>query len=193
MRHGADDALAALTADELVVDHLATAADRTLVTGTLRSAGAELPFAHVWEADGDTFARVTTYFDRSRPAVVATRQQLAEAADELLEQTAEIRRQWDRLGDALRAAGLEADAPGAGPAAWAGGSARLVAVDMAQEGSTREDVEAFLRDELGVDDVDPILDEVFAADGPAQPADASEAAEAAEAHRVARLFARNRD
>ena len=42
-------------------------------------------------------------------------------------------------------------------------SARLVAVDMAQDGSPRDEVEAYLRDELGVDDAEAvaIVDEVF--------------------------------
>src|SRR5256885_671241 len=51
--------------------------------------------------------RATGYFARSRLTLAGTRRQLAELADDLLEQAAEIRLQWSRLGDALRAAGVE--------------------------------------------------------------------------------------
>jgi ketosteroid isomerase-like protein len=169
-----------------------------VVTGVMRGrpAGAaadwELPFAHVWELGSDGLAvRAVAYFDRSRLTLAASRRQLAEVADELLDQAAEIRAQWSRLGDALRAAGVEApEGAQAGEAAEPAGeaSARLAAVDMAQEGSSREEIESYLRDELGVDDTAPILDEVFPpgtapSEGPAGEADST---------RLARIFARNR-
>lgn len=147
--------------------------DREVVTGVMRGrpAGAadgewELPFAHVWSfADGVPVAGAA-YFDRSRLTLAASRRQLADVADELLEQAGEIRLQWSRLGDALRAAGVDAadvashDSEDAAPAVGTA-SARLVAVDMAQEGSTREEVDAYLREELGVEDTEAILDEAF--------------------------------
>jgi hypothetical protein len=137
------------------------------------------------------------YFDRSRLAVAASRRQLAEVAEDLMEQAAEIRRQWSRLGDALRAAGLEEAAAEASEAAeyvnGAGGesSALLVAVDMAQEGSTREEVDAYLRDELGVEDTSELLDEVFSSAEGAAPGSADQAG-VVDASRLTRLFARNR-
>ena len=171
-----------------------------VVTGVMRGrpAGAtsewELPFAHVWDIGSDGLAvRAVAYFDRSRLTLAASRRQLADVADELLDQAADIRAQWSRLGDALRAAGVEAPEGGA-PAEEAAepagvASARLAAVDMAQDGASREEIETYLRDELGVEDTAPILDEVLPSDaaapseGPAGELDST---------RLARLFARNR-
>jgi hypothetical protein len=189
--------LAALEGVELAVGELVEAGDRALVTGTMRSSGLELPFAHVWELRDDLAARATAYYDRGRLTAAATRRGLAEVADDLLDQAAEIRHQWDRLGDALRAAGLESEGPvsdeaDARSAPHAGGaSARLVAVDMAHEGSSREEIAAVLREELGVEDVDAVLDEVLAPEGGVEPVAGDDDA-TAEARRLARLFARNR-
>jgi ketosteroid isomerase-like protein len=149
-----------------------------VVTGVMRgtppgvSGEWELPFAHVYSlsGDGSLALRGTAYWDRSRLALAAGRRQLADVADELLDQAAEIRGQWARLGDALRAAGVEgadseelSDAASDPEVAVGAASARLVAVDMAQDGSPREEVEEYLRDELGVDDAEAvaIVDEVF--------------------------------
>jgi hypothetical protein len=149
--------------------------------------------------------RAVGYFDRSRLTLAADRRQLADVADELLDQAAEIRGQWDRLGDALRAAGVEvgddagdvaaeddsADDDMAGAPGVA--SARLVAVDMAQEGSSREEVDAYLRDELGVEDTEAILDEAFdpeaGAHGDLPPGGRPGALDPS---RLSRLFVRNR-
>ena len=152
-----------------------------VVTGVMRGtpAGAadewELPFAHVYSVSGGVAVRGCAYFDRSRLTLAAGRRQLADAADELLDQAAEIRAQWGRLGDALRAAGVESadsadvqsvaalpDSDEDGVSVGAA-SARLVAVDMAQDGSPRDEVEEYLREELGVDDAEAvaIVDEVF--------------------------------
>jgi ketosteroid isomerase-like protein len=178
-------------------DEVVDAGSRVTVTGVMRGRPAgtaedwALPFAHVWVLDGDTPVRMRAYFDRSRLTVAGARSDLAEVADDLLEQAAEIRRQWARLGDALRAAGLEADAGGDDAPAPAAGSAsaRLAAVDMAEDGATREEVEAYLREELGVDEPAPILDEVFGVDARAT---LDERAAELEATRLSRLFARNR-
>ena len=192
------------------VDEVIEAGGRAIVTGVMRGrpAGAEedwnLPFAHVWELDAD--GRPTgmrAFFDRSRLTLAAARRDLAGVADDLLEQAAEIRRQWARLGDALRAAGMSATDvpdPAAGEdlepeiAPSGSASARLAAVDMAEEGATREEVEAYLRDELAVDDPAAILDEVFGAPvaDEAPDAIAGHHAAALEASRLSRLFARNR-
>ena len=189
------------------LNEVVAAWDREVVTGVMRGRPAgsnvesELPFAHVWELASGVPVRATGYFDRSRLTLAGNRRQLAELADDLLEQAAEIRLQWSRLGDALRAAGVEAadrdrsgtDAEGSeSPEDLARGpvSARLVAVDLAHEGRTREEVEAYLRDELGVSDTDSILGEVFDPSGEPQPDLPVE--EASGAARLSRLFARNR-
>lgn len=192
------------------ISEVVVAGDREVVTGVMRgrpAAGSvegewELPFAHVWCVVEGAPVSAVAYFDRSRLTLAASRRQLADVADELLEQAGEIRLQWSRLGDALRAAGVDAAdvsspedepvAPGVGAA-----SARLVAVDMAQEGSLREEVDAYLREELGVEDTEAILDEAF------DPADAAGAGGGAggaapvrpgaiDPSRLTRLFARNR-
>lgn len=185
-----------------------------VVTGVMRGrpAGAaaewELPFAHVWQLASDGLAiRAVAYFDRSRLTLAVSRRQLADVADELLDQAAEIRAQWSRLGDALRAAGVEAP-DGSAEAADSGlepggasASARLVAVDMAQDGASREEVDAYLREELGVDEPAALLDEVFGPDAPAAPAGAAGTTGPGgsagspgdlDSTRLARIFARNR-
>jgi len=87
--------------------------DREVVTGVMHGnpAGSpvewELPFAHVWELSDGAPVRATGYFDRSRLILAGSRRQLADVADDLLEQAAEIRLQWSRLCDALRAAGVD--------------------------------------------------------------------------------------
>src|SRR4051794_3359034 len=188
--------------DDLVIEahEVAEAGERETVTGVMRGrpSGAdedwELPFAHVWEVDADDrLVRVRADFDRSRLTVAAARRQLAAVADDLLEQAAEIRRQWAGLGDALRAAGVDDD--GGNSARAGGASVRLAAVDMAQDGATRGEVDAFLRGELAIEEPEPILDEIFGraaepGEGPAAGLD--ERAAALEATRLSRLFARNR-
>ena len=210
VEHGVLRPLAALFDDFGVeVDDVADAGDRVVVTGTLRGrpAGAdaewELPFAHVWHFRGELPVRVCAYFDRSRLTVAAARRQLAAVADDLLEQAAEIRRQWARLGDALRAAGADGSETDAEPlgdddeeevrVTRGSASVRLAAVDLAHEGATREEVDVFLRDEHGVEDTAPILNEIFGPPAGEAPAEAlDERAAALEATRLSRLFARNR-
>jgi len=139
---------------------------------------------------------VRTYFDRSRLTLAAARAHLSVVADDLLEQAAEIRRQWAKLADTLRAAGSDEVGEKAEETASArrASSARLAAVDMAQDGASREDVEAFLRDELAIEDPEDILDEVFREPEtePSSPAALDEHAAALEAKRLGRIFARNR-
>src|SRR3954464_14601684 len=105
--------------DGLVVEahEVAEAGERETVTGVIRGrpGGADeewqLPFAHVWElSEDDRFVRVRTYFDRSRLTLAASRRQLADVADDLIEQAAEIRRQWGRLAEAMRGGGGDGDA-----------------------------------------------------------------------------------
>lgn len=173
-----------------------------VVTGVMRGrpAGAaaewELPFAHVWELGSDGLAvRAVAYFDRSRLTLAVSRRQLADVADDLLDQAAEIRAQWSRLGDALRAAGVESAESAASEAGEPGEpagvtSARLAAVDMAQDGASRAEVDAYLRAELGVEDTAALLDEVFPAGAPAAASEGP--AGELDSTRLARLFARNR-
>jgi ketosteroid isomerase-like protein len=187
---------------------VAEAGERETVSGVMRGHPPgvdedwELPFAHVWELDEDgRLTRVRAYFDRSRLTLAAARRDLAEVADDLLEQAAEIRRQWARLGEAARAAEPDAEASEADAASEAepvavaaGASARLAAVDMAEEGASREEVESMLRDELGVEEPEPILDEVFGERGSSPPAATLQERRAAivDSTRLSRLFARNR-
>ena len=187
-------------------EEMVEAGSRVVVTGLIRGRPAgveedwELPFSHVWEVGrGGRPERVRTYFDRSRLTLAASRRDLAAVADDLLAQAAEIRRQWAKLGDTLRAAGEEApegEGDGSDEAARTS-SARLAAVDMASEGASREQVETFLRDEHGIEDPTQLLDEVFpapsppAAETPEAPLD--DQAAALEANRLSRLFARNRE
>jgi ketosteroid isomerase-like protein len=179
--------------------------DREVVTGVMRgrpagsSAEWELPFAHLWELRDGVVVRGEGYFDRSRVTLAASRRQLADVADELLDQAAEIRAQWSRLGDALRAAGVEqADesvAASSGEEAVAGtASARLEAVDMASDGSSPEEVGAYLRDELGLDEAEAesILAEVFEPEVEVDDVPPGERPGALDPSRLTRLFARNR-
>ena len=62
-------------------------------------------------------------------------------------------------------------------------SARLVVMEMAMSGSTREETKGYLRDALELDGGDPIVDEVF---------DRTEAAQGSAPLRK-RLFTRRRD
>jgi ketosteroid isomerase-like protein len=184
--------------DGLVIEahELAEAGERETVVGVMRGRPPggnepwELPFAHFWEVDeGGRLVNVRTYFDRSRLTLAAARRELADVADDLLEQATAIRRQWDQLAEAAGGPDAGPEAPGEEPAR---ANARLAAVDMAQEGATRDEVEAFLRDELGVDDPAPILDDAFGRPRVANAPAVRERATALEAPRISRLFARNR-
>jgi ketosteroid isomerase-like protein len=183
-------------------EEMVEAGSRVVVTGMIRGRPAggdeewELPFSHVWELGrGGKPLRVRTYFDRSRLTLAAARGQLSTVADDLLAQAAEIRRQWAKLADTLHAAGLQEEGEKTEETASArrASSARLAAVDMAQDGASREDVEAYLRDELAVEDPEAILDEVFPEpEAEPSPAALDEHAAALEAKRLGRIFARNR-
>jgi hypothetical protein len=124
-------------------------------------------------------------------------EQLADLADALVEQVGAVRAHYEQLQRTL-------EEPLPEPAATIGGarpvehsyddvyedsdgppvhdSARLVVMEMAMSGSSREETKAYLRDALDLDGGDPIVDEVF---------DRTEAAQAAPLHR--RLFSRRRD
>jgi hypothetical protein len=124
-------------------------------------------------------------------------EQLADLADALVEQVGAVRAHYEHLQRTL-------EEPPPDPAATIGGarpvehsyddvddesdgppvhdSARLVVMEMAMSGSTRQETKAYLRDALDLDGGDPIVDEVF---------DRTEAAQAAPLHR--RLFSRRRD
>jgi hypothetical protein len=125
-------------------------------------------------------------------------EQLAELADALVEQVGTVRGHYEQLQRTLDedlpeheptvggAAPVEAAYPAEpedpeGPQVH--DSARLVVMEMAVTGSSREDTKEYLRATLGIADGDPIVDEVF---------DRTEAAqEQVPVHR--RLFARRRD
>jgi hypothetical protein len=107
--------------------------------------------------------------------------ELAMLADELLQQAAEIRRQWQELGEAL---GMDLPAEGAPTAddlepltaraapqprveipqdAQSGGAdpVRLVALDMMLSGSSRDEVVEYLSATFGDHVDESVIDEVF--------------------------------
>jgi hypothetical protein len=123
-------------------------------------------------------------------------EQLAEMADALVEQVTSVRSHYEQLERTLSAAPLEPEetvggarpvddpfdiAPDAGDEPH--DSARLVVMEMAMSGSTRDETKRYLRSALEVEGGDPIVDEVF---------DRTEAAQAA-APLHKRLFTRRRD
>jgi hypothetical protein len=124
-------------------------------------------------------------------------EQLADLADALVEQVGAVRAHYEQLQrtlDAPVAADLPEPVGGARPVAVVvdesepegertHDSARLVVMDMAMSGSTREETKAYLREALELDGGDPIVDEVF---------DRTEAAQGA-ALLYRRLFSRRRD
>ena len=126
-------------------------------------------------------------------------EQLADLADALVEQVGAVRGHYEQLQRTL-------ETPRAEPVATVGGarpvedtfpdeedddahgpqvhdSARLVVMEMAMSGSTRDETKAYLHETLGIDGGDTLVDEVF---------DRTEAAQSGgKLHR--RLFARRRD
>jgi hypothetical protein len=126
-------------------------------------------------------------------------EQLADLADALVEQVGAVREHYEQLQRTLEEPQPEALATvgGARPVEDAfpaddeedaegphlHDSARLVVMEMAMSGSTREETKAYLRGTLELDGGDPLVDEVF---------DRTEAAQGGgRLHR--RLFTRRRD
>ena len=124
-------------------------------------------------------------------------EQLAELADALVEQVSTVRGHYEQLQRTLEenvpehepTVGGAAPVEDVYPLEQANDgpdvhdSARLVVMEMAVTGSTREQTKDYLRATLGIPNGDPIVDEVF---------DRTEAAhEQLPVHR--RLFARRRD
>jgi hypothetical protein len=124
-------------------------------------------------------------------------EQLADLADALVEQVSAVRGHYEQLQRTL-------EEPRPDPVATVGGarpvedafpdeeppdgvhlhdSARLVVMEMAMSGSSREETKAYLRETLALDGGDPLVDEVF---------DRTEAAQSGGRLR-GRLFARRRD
>jgi hypothetical protein len=125
-------------------------------------------------------------------------EQLADLADALVEQVGAVREHYEQLQRTL-------ETPRPEPVVTVGGarpvedafaededaddgpqlhdSARLVVMEMAMSGSTRDETKAYLEETLGLDGGDALVDEVF---------DRTEAAQSGgKLHR--RLFARRRD
>jgi hypothetical protein len=132
-------------------------------------------------------------------------ERLAEMADALLDQVSTVREHYEHLQQTLEETLPEPEPTvgGASPVLdsyedhhdgdsdWdpdsgepqVHDSARLVVMEMAMSGSTRDETKSYLRESLGVAGGDPVVDEVF---------DRTEAAqEAPPLHR--RLFTRRRD
>jgi hypothetical protein len=127
-------------------------------------------------------------------------EQLADLADALVAQVGAVREHYEQLQRTLETPRPEPvatvggarpvedandteeqDSNGAGPQLH--DSARLVVMEMAMSGSTREETKVYLRETLELDGGDPLVDEVF---------DRTEAAQGGgKLHR--RLFARRRD
>ena len=128
-------------------------------------------------------------------------EQLAELADALLDQVSAVRGHYEQLQRTLDEAPAEHGhtVGGAAPVEDAyeddgfehydsegpqvHDSARLVVMEMAMSGSTRGETKDYLRNALGIDGGDPIVDEVF---------DRTESAQEAPPLRR-RLFARRHD
>lgn len=90
---------------------------------------------------------------------------LANLADDLLEQAAMMRRQWTELAEAVGLEGAARTPPNGANGASPGGEAermRLVALDMVLSGASRDDVAEHLHRTFGSDDVDDVVDQVFA-------------------------------
>jgi hypothetical protein len=93
--------------------------------------------------------------------------ELADLANDLLEQATEMRRQWAELAEAIGREGSltldpGAEAPPSGDPAT--DQARLVALDMMLSGRTREETDAHLRRTFSGQDFSALLDEVFSED-----------------------------
>jgi hypothetical protein len=124
-------------------------------------------------------------------------EQLADLADALVEQVGAVRTRYEQLqrtledplpepeptiGGARPVEDPYEDQEDGSEGPQVHDSARLVVMDMAMSGSTRAETKAYLREALGLDGGDEMVDEVF---------DRTEAAQAAPLHR--RLFTRRRD
>jgi hypothetical protein len=126
-------------------------------------------------------------------------EQLADLADALVEQVGAVREHYEQLQRTLESPRPEAAVATVGGARpvedsfaededdadgpQVHDSARLVVMDMAMSGSTREETKAYLRETLELDGGDSLVDEVF---------DRTEAAQGGgRLHR--RLFTRRRD
>ena len=98
-------------------------------------------------------------------------QDLLQLTDELLEQTAALRRQWIDLARSVGAEIEEPEAPSPRPEregrrremSQAADPRRLVAVEMMLGGRQRDEVEAFLRNEFGDEAAQAIVAEVYGA------------------------------
>lgn len=94
-----------------------------------------------------------------------SKDELLRLADQLLEEAAEMRKQWADLHKALR--GEQPEAPSrrqdTRPQREADADPRrLVAVEMMLAGRSREEVERHLRREFGDDAAEEVLSEVYA-------------------------------
>ncbi len=96
----------------------------------------------------------------------------SELADALTTQAARVKRQCTQLEDTLAGLGDLPEAIAAAPAAPSTSTpatdaapeespARLVAMEMAIQGATREQIESYLRNNLNISDAQPIVDDVL--------------------------------
>jgi hypothetical protein len=91
---------------------------------------------------------------------------VGEATDGLVRAAQELRASLDALSGSVRAVVREAaerpEPEPAVPASEPSEAARIVALNMALDGKPRDEVAARLRDEFGLADADPLLDDVYA-------------------------------
>ena len=98
----------------------------------------------------------------------ADHEELMRLADGLLEQAGTVRRHYEQLTQTLDEASgsaastlVPARSPVAAGPEQAPAGARVVALEMASAGESREATKAYLRESFGVDDSDSIVDEVY--------------------------------
>lgn len=171
---GVDDVAGAVVgalAGNVVVDRIVVDDDHGVATGRLTVDEVEVPFAHVCEVHDGAVARVRSFADTSVFTPAAVRSELADLAEQLLDEADNLRRHCEGLAREETPATADgitvADAPGA-EASLNGStrSLRLEAVDLAQAGADRTAVEQFLAAHL--DDaasVAALLEDIF----PAKP------------------------
>ena len=93
--------------------------------------------------------------------------ELADLANDLLQQATEMRRQWAELAEAIgREGDLSLDSGAVAPSTGdpSTDQARLVALDMMLSGRTRDETAEHLRRTFAGQDFSGLLDEVFAED-----------------------------
>lgn len=173
--HSGADAVADAVLDVLIgsltLERIVGDEDHAVATGAFAVGDQQVAFAHVCELRDGLVTAVRSFPDTSAFTTDAVRAELAELADQLLEEAEALRRQWEELAsEGDETVERNGDAP---PGRRSTRSIRLEAVDLAQDGAARGDVEIFLAGHLNdAAAVSAILDDIFPANG-AAPAPAA--------------------